>query len=171
MDIYIYIYIHIHTYTHIYIQDWLAILASRYNENMMRRRENALDVTFSKHASMVFIPRLVFFFSFFFPVFFGRERAQRLRKPCFQICLCVWSFPNLSHMWVFSSRLVFSFFFLFGEHARRRAHARTRARTHTHAHARTHAHTRTHARTHAHTHTGIRHAARAAVRPGAGLAR
>ena len=65
---YAYIYTHIHIYmsTCIYIQDWLAILASRYNENMMRRRENALDVTFSKHASMVFIPRLVFFFFLFF---------------------------------------------------------------------------------------------------------
>ena len=42
------------------LQDWLAILTSRYNDNMMRRRENTLDVTFGKHATMAFIPRIVY---------------------------------------------------------------------------------------------------------------
>jgi len=42
------------------LQDWLAILASRYNENMMRRREVTLDVSFSKHTNMGFLPRLVY---------------------------------------------------------------------------------------------------------------
>jgi hypothetical protein len=43
------------------LQDWLTILTSRYNENTARRREpSALNVTFSKHANMTLIPRLVY---------------------------------------------------------------------------------------------------------------
>ena len=83
--------------TCIYIQDWLAILASRYNENMMRRRENALDVTFSKHAAMVFIPRLVFFFFLFFLFFFPVFPWSRARSTAEETV-----FPNLPLCVVFS---------------------------------------------------------------------
>jgi hypothetical protein len=42
------------------LQDWLVMLAARYNEHLMRRREMQLDVTFAKFASLGPLPRIVF---------------------------------------------------------------------------------------------------------------
>jgi len=42
------------------LQDWLVILTAKYNEHLLRRRDPAIDVGFSKFQNMMMIPRLVY---------------------------------------------------------------------------------------------------------------